>query len=37
MLERKIRRGETFIAELDPVFGLEQGGESAGLVVQNNF
>ena len=28
MMERKIRRGEIYIADLDPVVGSEQGGET---------
>ena len=33
---RKIKRGEIFIADLDPVVGSEQGGERPVLVIQNN-
>ncbi len=36
MIERKIRRGEIYIADLDPVVGSEQGGERPVLVIQNN-
>ena len=36
MMERKIRRGEIYIADLDPVVGSEQGGERPVLVIQNN-
>lgn len=35
-MERKIRRGEIYIANLDPVVGSEQGGERPVLVIQNN-
>ena len=35
-MDRKIRRGEIYIADLDPVIGSEQGGERPVLVIQNN-
>ena len=35
-MERKIMRGEIYIADLDPVVGSEQGGERPVLVIQNN-
>ena len=35
-MERKIRRGEIYIANLEPVVGSEQGGERPVLVIQNN-
>ena len=34
-MERKIMRGEIYIADLDPVVGSEQGGERPVLVIQN--
>ena len=37
MMERKIRRGEIYIADLDPVVGSEQGGEIPVLIIQNNL
>ena len=36
MMERKIRRGEIYIADLDPVVGSEQGGVRPVLIVQND-
>ena len=33
---RKIKRGEIYIADLDPVIGSEQGGERPVLIIQNN-
>ena len=36
-MDRKIRRGEIYMADLDPVIGSEQGGERPVLVVQNNI
>ena len=36
-MERKIRRGEIYIADLDPIVGSEQGGERPVLIVQNNI
>ena len=36
MIKRKIRRGDVYIANLDPVVGSEQGGERPVLIVQNN-
>ena len=36
-MERKIVRGEIYIADLDPVVGSEQGGERPVLVIQNNL
>ncbi len=33
---RKIKRGEIYIADLDPIVGSEQGGERPVLVIQNN-
>ena len=35
-MERKIMRGEIYIADLDPIVGSEQGGERPVLVIQNN-
>ena len=35
-MERKIMRGEIYMADLDPVVGSEQGGERPVLVIQNN-
>lgn len=35
-MERKIRRGDTFYANLDPVIGSEQGGERPVLIIQND-
>lgn len=35
-MDRKIRRGEIYIADLDPVVGSEQGGNRPVLVLQNN-
>ena len=36
MEERKIRRGDIYHADLNPVFGSEQGGYRPVLVIQNN-
>ena len=36
-MERKIIRGEIYIADLDPVVGSEQGGERPVLIIQNNL
>ena len=36
-MERKIMRGEIYIADLDPVVGSEQGGERPVLIIQNNL
>lgn len=36
MRERRIRRGDIYHADLDPVFGSEQGGYRPVLVIQNN-
>lgn len=36
-MERKIKRGEIYIADLDPVVGSEQGGERPVLIIQNNL
>ena len=36
-MERKIMRGEIYIADIDPVVGSEQGGERPVLVIQNNL
>ena len=33
---KKIKRGEIYIADLDPIVGSEQGGERPVLVIQNN-
>ena len=33
---KKIKRGEIYIADLDPVIGSEQGGERPVVVIQNN-
>ena len=35
MMERKIRRGEIYIADLDPVVGSEQGGAARNDAVPN--
>ena len=35
-MERKIRRGDIFYANLDPVIGSEQGGERPVLIIQND-
>lgn len=35
-MESKIRRGDIYIARLDPVIGSEQGGERPVLVIQND-
>mgnify|MGYP000892195509 CR=1 FL=1 len=35
-MDRIIRRGEIYIADLDPVVGSEQGGNRPVLVLQNN-
>ena len=35
-MERKIRRGDIFYANLDPVVGSEQGGERPVLIIQND-
>ena len=37
MKERKVRRGDIYHADLDPVFGSEQGGYRPVLVIQNNI
>lgn len=37
MLKSRIKRGEIYIANLDPVVGSEQGGERPVLVIQNNL
>jgi mRNA interferase MazF len=34
--DRKIRRGDIYVADLDPVIGSEQGGERPVLIVQND-
>lgn len=34
---RKYRRGEIYIANLDPIVGSEQGGERPVLIIQNNM
>ena len=34
---RKIKRGEIFIADLDPVVGSEQGGTRPVIIVQNDI
>ena len=36
-MERKIMRGEIYIADLDPVVGSEQGGKRPVLIIQNNL
>ena len=36
-MERKIKRGEIYLANLDPVIGSEQGGERPVLIIQNNL
>lgn len=35
-MDRKIRRGDIFYANLDPVIGSEQGGERPVLIIQND-
>ena len=35
-MERNIRRGDIFYAELNPVIGSEQGGTRPVLVISNN-
>ena len=35
-MERKIKRGEIYMADLDPVIGSEQGGNRPVLILQNN-
>ena len=35
-MERKIRRGDIYYANLDPVIGSEQGGERPVLIIQND-
>ncbi len=35
-MDRKIRRGEIYMADLDPVIGSEQGGNRPVLILQNN-
>lgn len=37
MEERQVRRGDIYHADLDPVFGSEQGGYRPVLVIQNNI
>ena len=37
MEKRKVRRGDIYHADLDPVFGSEQGGYRPVLVIQNNI
>lgn len=36
MEDRNVRRGDIYHADLDPVFGSEQGGYRPVLVIQNN-
>lgn len=36
-MERKIKRGDVYYADLDPVVGSEQGGERPILVIQNDL
>lgn len=36
MRERRIRRGDIYRADLNPVFGSEQGGYRPVLIIQNN-
>lgn len=36
-MRRKIRRGELYYADLNPVVGSEQGGERPVLIIQNNI
>lgn len=36
MREKKIRRGDIYHADLNPVFGCEQGGYRPVLIIQNN-
>ena len=36
MSEKKIRRGDVFLADLNPVVGSEEGGNRPVLIVQNN-
>lgn len=37
MKHRKIKRGEIYYADLDPVIGSEQGGRRPVLILQNNM
>ena len=37
MEDRNVRRGDIYHADLDPVFGREQGGYRPVLVIQNNI
>ena len=37
MEDRNVRRGDIYHADLDPVFGSEQGGYRPVLVIQNNI
>lgn len=36
MEEREIRRGDIYHADLNPIFGSEQGGYRPVLIIQNN-
>ena len=35
-MDRKIKRGEIYSANLEPIIGSEQGGERPVLIIQNN-
>lgn len=37
MEDRNVKRGDIYHADLDPVFGSEQGGYRPVLVIQNNI
>ena len=37
MEDKKVKRGDIYHADLDPVFGSEQGGYRPVLVIQNNI
>lgn len=37
MNKRTIRRGDIYLANLDPVIGSEQGGERPVVILQNNL
>ena len=36
-MERTIRRGDIFMADLNPIIGSEQGGIRPVLILSNNF
>ena len=35
-MDRKIKRGDIYIADLEPIIGSEQGGKRPVLIIQNN-